>query len=77
MQLSVTMMSWVQVWVDLIVYKQIQKCLSDSHSLNFHVLISILSKNWVVNNLESQPKLELNSSLWQIIAAIVFKIEIE
>ena len=63
LQLSVAMMGWV--WVDYIVYKQIQRFLSYLQQLTkillkisiFHNVLTFmfctLTKNWVVNNIKS------------------------
>ena len=78
-QLSVTMMSWVQVRVDLIVNQHIQgvlfclqkltKSLSKSTILFMYLVALYQKKKLSWKTISSQLKLELNSALWQIIAA--------
>ena len=75
LQLSVIMMSWVRVRVDLIVYKQIQRFLSYLQKLNkffSKFLLFPFSFMFFIKELFTiLSQLKLNSSLRQIIAAII------
>ena len=77
LQLSVTMMSWVWLWLDCLRLDSKVFILSAETKQKFilfsfsYASCSPFSENWVANNLNQvKLKLKLNSSLWQIIAAI-------
>ena len=72
LQLSVTMMSWVRVWLDLRLFTtQFSDKSATSRYLKVKkmTLKEILRRIWFNLLVNNQVKLELNSSFWQIIAA--------